>query len=198
MWGRQELCRVLCEKLEEKMKSTVVDGTIQHLFQGHIVNYINCIDVEYTSSRKEEILDLQLDVKGCKDIYESFDKYAPLSSQTHPLGGSFLRFRRYRRGWSLVKGVRSAPYPASKSSLVDANRYVEVELMDGDNKYQAEGHGLQDAKKGILFDDFPAVLLCQLKRFEYDFQQDMTVKVTLSPTLTLANGGCPPTTNHTR
>lgn len=39
--------------------------------------------------------DLQLDVKGCKDIYASFDKY------------------------------------------------VEVERLEGDNKYHAEQHGLQ-------------------------------------------------------
>ena len=38
---------MLCEKLEEKMKSTTVEGTIQKLFEGHMVNYINCLDVEY-------------------------------------------------------------------------------------------------------------------------------------------------------
>ncbi|WZZ76511.1 hypothetical protein YC2023_087881 [Brassica napus] len=41
------------------------------------------------------LADLQLDVKGCKDVYASFDKY------------------------------------------------VEVERLEGDNKYQAEGHDLQ-------------------------------------------------------
>jgi ubiquitin carboxyl-terminal hydrolase 7 len=39
--------------------------------------------------------DLQLDVKGCRDVYASFDKY------------------------------------------------VEVERLEGDNKYHAENHGLQ-------------------------------------------------------
>ena len=38
---------------------------------------------------------------------------------------------------------------------------------------------LQDARKGVLFDDFPPVLQLQLKRFEYDFQRDMMVKVGL-------------------
>ena len=38
---------------------------------------------------------------------------------------------------------------------------------------------LQDARKGVLFDDFPPVLQLQLKRFEYDFQRDMMVKVTV-------------------
>lgn len=35
----------------------------------------------------------------------------------------------------------------------------------------------QDARKGVLFDDFPPVLQLQLKRFEYDFQRDIMVKV---------------------
>lgn len=55
--------------------------------------------------------------------------------------------------------------------------YVEVETLEGDNKYHAEGFGLQDAKKGVIFESFPTVLHLQLKRFEYDFQRDMMVKV---------------------
>ncbi|KAJ8439362.1 hypothetical protein Cgig2_022499 [Carnegiea gigantea] len=86
----QELNRVLCEKLEDKMK---------------------------------------LDVKGCRDVYSSFDKY------------------------------------------------VEVERLEGDNKYHAEQYGLQDARKGVLFIDFPPVLQLQLKRFEYDFMRDIMVKI---------------------
>ncbi|XP_057778704.1 ubiquitin C-terminal hydrolase 12-like isoform X2 [Salvia miltiorrhiza] len=125
----QELNRVLCEKLEDKMKGTVVEGTIQQLFEGHHMNYIECINVEYKSTRKESFYDLQLDVKGCKDIYASFDKY------------------------------------------------VEVERLEGDNKYHAEQYGLQDAKKGVLFIDFPPVLQLQLKRFEYDFVRDTMVKI---------------------
>ncbi|KAK8488457.1 hypothetical protein V6N11_059434 [Hibiscus sabdariffa] len=125
----QELNRVLCEKLEDKMKGTVVEGTIQKLFEGHHMNYIECINVDYKSTRKESFYDLQLDVKGCRDVYASFDKY------------------------------------------------VEVERLEGDNKYHAEEHGLQDAKKGVLFIDFPPVLQLQLKRFEYDFMRDTMVKI---------------------
>ncbi|XP_049403180.1 ubiquitin C-terminal hydrolase 12-like [Solanum stenotomum] len=125
----QELNRVLCEKLEDKMKGTVVEGTIQQLLEGHHMNYIECINVDYKSTRKESFYDLQLDVKGCRDVYASFDKY------------------------------------------------VEVERLEGDNKYQAEQHGLQDARKGVLFIDFPPVLQLQLKRFEYDFVRDAMIKI---------------------
>ncbi|KAB2620930.1 Ubiquitin carboxyl-terminal hydrolase 12, partial [Pyrus ussuriensis x Pyrus communis] len=110
-------------------KGTVVEGTIQQLFEGHQMNYIECINVDYKSTRKESFYDLQLDVKGCRDVYASFDKY------------------------------------------------VEVERLEGDNKYHAEQYGLQDAKKGVLFIDFPPVLQLQLKRFEYDFMRDTMVKI---------------------
>lgn len=38
---------------------------------------------------------------------------------------------------------------------------------------------LQDARKGVLFDQLPPVLQLQLKRFEYDFARDTMVKVRL-------------------
>jgi len=41
----------------------------------------------------------------------------------------------------------------------------------------AEGFGLQDAKKGVIFEKFPPVLHLQLKRFEYDMERDAMVKI---------------------
>lgn len=125
----QELNRVLCEKLEEKMKGTKVERVINELFEGHTSNFIQCMHVDYKSTRKESFMDLQLDVKGCKDIYDSF------------------------------------------------NKYCEIETLEGQNQYKAEGYGLQDARKGVLFESFPPVLQLQLKRFEYDFQRDTMVKI---------------------
>ena len=104
-------------------------------------------------------LDIQLNVKGCKTLRDSFKDY------------------------------------------------IQEETLEGDNKYQAEGYGLQvswkwtsivdfllellalkipltdfnvmqDAKKGVIFESFPPVLHLQLKRFEYDIQRDAMVKVT--------------------
>jgi ubiquitin carboxyl-terminal hydrolase 7 len=57
--------------------------------------------------------------------------------------------------------------------------YVAVETLDGENKYHAEGHGLQAAKKGVIFNAFPPVLHLQLRRFEYDIEKDALVKVSL-------------------
>ncbi|KAG5518673.1 hypothetical protein PMAC_002642 [Pneumocystis sp. 'macacae'] len=68
-----------------------------------------------------------------------------------------------------VKGMKTL-----KESFRD---YIQVETLDGDNKYFAEGYGLQDAKKGVIFQSFPPVLHLQLKRFEYDIQRDTMVKI---------------------
>ncbi|KAL4109611.1 hypothetical protein PRIC1_001310 [Phytophthora ramorum] len=125
----QELYRILCDRLEEKMKHTRVDSAIPNLFEGKVRSFVQCVNVDSQSFRDESFYDLQLDVKGCKDLMQSFRKY------------------------------------------------VEVEMLDGDNQYEAEGHGKQDAKKGIEFINFPPVLNIQLKRFEYDPMRDGMVKV---------------------
>ncbi|CAG8484431.1 10701_t:CDS:10 [Gigaspora margarita] len=56
--------------------------------------------------------------------------------------------------------------------------YIREEFCEGDNKYQTESYGLQDAKKGLIFESFPSVLRIQLKRFEYDMQNNTVVKIT--------------------
>ncbi len=128
----QELNRILCDHLEEKMKKVSAEGsnTISQLFQGKLLNYIECINVNYESKREESFYDLSLNVKGCRNILESFQKY------------------------------------------------TEVEMMDGDNKYRADGiEELQEAKKGAKFLKLPPVLQLHLKRFEYDFTRDAMVKI---------------------
>lgn len=56
--------------------------------------------------------------------------------------------------------------------------YIEIEMLDGENKYQAnDEYGYQDAKKGVVFELFPLVLHLQLKRFKYDFILDEQVKI---------------------
>lgn len=125
----QELNRVLQDNLENKMKGTPAEGAIRKLFMGKIKSYIKCKNVDFESSRVEDYYDIQLNVKSCKNLMESF---------------------------------------------VD---YCAKETLDGDNKYQAEGYGLQDATKGVIFKQFPPVLHLQMKRFEYDMERDMLVKV---------------------
>lgn len=57
------------------------------------------------------------------------------------------------------------------------DKFTEEEVLDGDNQYRAEGHGLQDAKRGIRLYSLPPVLHMQLKRFDYNPFTDQTAKV---------------------
>ena len=54
--------------------------------------------------------------------------------------------------------------------------YIATEVLDGDNKYDAGEHGLQDAEKGVIFASFPPVLHLHLMRFQYDPITDCSVK----------------------
>ncbi|KAJ8665666.1 hypothetical protein QAD02_007328 [Eretmocerus hayati] len=56
------------------------------------------------------------------------------------------------------------------------NDYVSTEVLDGDNKYDAGEHGLQEAEKGVMFSSFPPVLHLHLMRFQYDPVTDCSVK----------------------
>ncbi|CAB5149192.1 unnamed protein product [Rhizophagus irregularis] len=125
----QEFNRVLQDNIEGKMRGTKADGAITKLFVGKMKSYIKCVNVDYESSRVEDFYDIQLNVKGCKTLRDSFKDY------------------------------------------------IQEEILEGDNKYQAKGYGLQDAKKGVIFESFPPVLHLQLKRFEYDLQRDAMVKI---------------------
>jgi ubiquitin carboxyl-terminal hydrolase 7 len=74
----QEMLRVLLDKMEECMrgKGPNVDGVVKSLFAGKIKSYIRCVNIDYESAREEEFYDIQLDVKGCSNVYESFKKYS--------------------------------------------------------------------------------------------------------------------------
>ncbi|KOB67173.1 Ubiquitin carboxyl-terminal hydrolase, partial [Operophtera brumata] len=51
-----------------------------------------------------------------------------------------------------------------------------TETLDGENKYDAGEHGLQEAEKGVIFATFPPVLHLHLMRFQYDPITNSSVK----------------------
>ena len=64
-----------------------------------------------------------------------------------------------------------------KNVQASFQQYVEEEMMDGENQYMAEGHGLQNARKGVIFERFPPVLHLHLKRFHYSANDNVMVKI---------------------
>ncbi|GMF72970.1 unnamed protein product [Aspergillus oryzae] len=75
--------------------------------------------------------------------------------------------------WDIQLNVRN------NKTLDDSFKdYIQVETLEGENKYDAgPPYGLQDAKKGVIFESFPPVLHLHLKRFEYDINRDAMMKI---------------------
>ena len=128
----QELNRVLCDKLEEKMKGKLQekDFSIDKLYRGVMMNMIKCTFCNRISFREEDFYDVSLTIKGKKNILESLEEF------------------------------------------------TEVETLKDDNAYFCEKcNKLQTAEKSIKFRYLPAILNIQLKRFEYDWNNDVRVKL---------------------
>merc|ERR1711988_363083 len=73
-----------------------------------------------------------------------------------------------------IKGERGQELRDVEESLRD---FTSEETLEGENAYEAEGHGKQRAKKGIRFLTFPPVLNLQLKRFHFDLEKMDMVKL---------------------
>lgn len=58
--------------------------------------------------------------------------------------------------WLILRFAMRLPWQA---------RFVEAELMTGENRWRAGEHGLQEARKGMRFLEFPAVLQVLYARF---------------------------------
>lgn len=54
--------------------------------------------------------------------------------------------------------------------------YVAQEKLEGDNMYDTEQYGKQEARKFIRFTELPPVLQISLNRFDYDFQLNRMAK----------------------
>ncbi|XP_050329287.1 ubiquitin carboxyl-terminal hydrolase 7 [Bactrocera neohumeralis] len=64
-----------------------------------------------------------------------------------------------------------------KNNIYDSFKdYIASETLEGDNKYDAGVHGLQEASKGVIFTAFPPVLHLHLMRFQYDPITDSSIK----------------------
>ena len=71
----QEFTMMLSDLMEKKMKGSKSDEVFKFLFEGKLANEIKCVDYAYTSRKEEKFNDIQLNVRGCKNIYDSFNKF---------------------------------------------------------------------------------------------------------------------------
>lgn len=56
-------------------------------------------------------------------------------------------------------------------------KYIDTEELKGDNQYQTDKYGKQDAVMGTEFLEFPEVLHLHLRRFEFDFRLERMIKI---------------------
>lgn len=140
------------------MKGTCVEGTVPKLFEGKMVSFIKCKNIDYKSTRVETFYDIQLNIKGKKNSkYWNWHHVFVCDMWIIRNGLIFIIFL----------------YISVYESFSD---YVSTESLDGDNKYDAGEHGLQEAEKGVIFSSFPPVLHLHLMRFQYDPVTDCSVK----------------------
>merc|ERR1712173_100540 len=114
--------RVLIDKLERKMKGTRVENTVKGLFEGKTVSYIKCKNIDYGSQRDEVFYDIQLSVRLESKREQNGD------------GGGFMM---------------PTQGPPQQTTIYESfSEYVKTDNLTGDNKWQSDEHGLQDAVKG--------------------------------------------------
>lgn len=138
------------------MKGTCVEGTVPKLFEGKMMSFVKCKNIEYKSTREETFYDIQLNIKGKKNSMCYHDRLLIL------LFNVFLAILHL--------------HIICISVYESFSDYVSTESLDGDNKYDAGEHGLQEAEKGVIFSSFPPVLHLHLMRFQYDPVTDCSVK----------------------
>ena len=56
-------------------QGTEAATVIPDLFVGHYSTHVECLNVPYTSSRKQPYMLIELDVLGCKDVYASLERF---------------------------------------------------------------------------------------------------------------------------
>merc|ERR1719436_550652 len=76
--------------------------------------------------------------------------------------------RRTETFYDLQLNVRNEAGAFLLSLEESLRDFTSEEVLEGDNAYDAEGHGKQRARKGCRFKRFPPVLYIQLKRFMFD------------------------------
>ena len=72
----------------------------------------------------------------------------------------------------------SVPVKNKKSIFEGMDAFVQGDMLDGDNKYFCERCNIKvDARKRTCIKKLPRYMIMTLKRFEFDFDQMIRLKV---------------------
>lgn len=56
-------------------------------------------------------------------------------------------------------------------------KYLDIDYLEGENKYNTEQYGKQDAEIGVEFLEFPKILQLHLRRFQFDYVTNRMTKL---------------------
>ena len=119
------------------------------MFVGRFSTYIESKKPKFRDVRETTYTELELDVKGCKNVYEALEKFC----QTEQLEGP-------------------NNYPAEKLGLK-----VQSKLLVAWTSILS--FFMQEACRFIRFESFPPVLRLNLRRFSYEPGRSSFIKVLL-------------------
>eukprot|EP00899_Mesostigma_viride_P026984 jgi/Mesvir1/7470/Mv19233-RA.1 len=122
-----DFCCHLFERAEQGLKGTTAEGAIQRLFQGKVCAVSDGAGVGDTGGVTEPFYVLPLDIKGCKDVYASLDKY---TTATHMEGQGVLSKRVLFHDLPpvLLLQLEQFEYVAAGSALVKIVNEYEISL----------------------------------------------------------------------
>ena len=184
-------------------QGTAVEKSINYLFEGYTESYVECTNVDVRSTKRESFMDIQLVVRVRGPLAGGAGS-GNCRSGSPPTWDARLRLRHLRphhpaaavvhahmpRPWAQLSALDHqpcvhtqrfpppTPHQGCRDVYESFDKYCEVELLQGDNRYSTDSHGLQDACKGLKFEVLPPVLQLHLRRFDYDYQRDAMLKVT--------------------
>lgn len=71
----QEFASMLCDALRQSMSVHGVEDGVARLFEGTTSSVIRCTRVDFSSEREGRFLDLQMQVQGCRNLYQSLRRF---------------------------------------------------------------------------------------------------------------------------
>ena len=125
---------------------------IDKLFQGYYQNFISCINVDYKSTHRELFADLQVGGAGGELLSACpppcpWQHVWPRCCYQQQAAHKRESFETFSTWCTLYPPLPPPPLQLDvkgcKSIYDSFDKYCEVETLEGDNQYNAEGHGLQ-------------------------------------------------------
>lgn len=65
-----------------------MDKSVDRLLKGKTCTILQCMHVDFRSTKQEEFIDLQLDVIGCKSVYDSLEAFCKVCPRHSPAPGA--------------------------------------------------------------------------------------------------------------